>query len=237
MEAGSTAHDISVGQDDLDFTVVRIEPFSELIGGPVRRQSMMIRTKPEGVRSEPGDIDLQVYTLRRFVDLAARGNPSVLMILFAPVEYRLVDLGFPSETIAHLTRSKKAAAAYRGYMNQQIERWTGARGQKSVSRSELEDSHGYDTKYAAHAVRLGIQGFEYLTTGRLTLPMPKADAEAIKALRRGEMDEPGALAWAQQLLTELERAAERSDLPDDVDARAIESFLVSTYAGHLRVAL
>lgn len=232
VEAGSTAHDISVGQDDLDFTVVRLEPFSELITGPSRRQSMMLRTKPEGYKSEPGDIDLQVYTLRRFVELASGGNPAVLMILFAPAEYRPIDNEFPAETIANLTRSKRAGSAYRGYMNQQIERWTGTRGQKNVSRPDLEDAHGFDTKYAAHTVRLGIQGKEYLRTGRLTLPMRKDQAERIKALRRGEKSEQEALSWAERLLRELEEATDQSPLPDEIDSEAIDDFLVAFYANH-----
>lgn len=55
-EAGSTAHGISVGLDDLDFAVVRIESSHERVVGDLRAQSQTIRTKPEGKRSEPGDI-------------------------------------------------------------------------------------------------------------------------------------------------------------------------------------
>ncbi len=230
VEAGSTAHGISVGSDDLDFTVVRIEPFWELVNGNPRRQSMMLRSKPEGIRSEPGDIDLQVYTFRRFVSLAAAGNPSVLMILFAPESYRLVDDGFPAAEIADLAKSRRAAAAYRGYMDRQIERWMGSRGQKNVRRPELEEAFGYDTKYAAHTIRLGVQGIEYLNSGALTLPLPDVVASRIRDVRGGRSPESEALEWAHELKDELERAAEVSQLPDRPDQQAIDRFLSDFYA-------
>lgn len=56
-----------------------------------------------------------------------------------------------------------------------------------TNRPELVAVHGYDTKYAMHALRLGIQGVELLTTGRITLPVPTADGERLRAVRRGEV--------------------------------------------------
>ena len=38
--------------------------------------SVMQRTQPEGSRSGPGDTDRTLHSLRRFVRLAASGNPS-----------------------------------------------------------------------------------------------------------------------------------------------------------------
>ena len=101
----------------------------------------------------------------------------------------MVDAGFPASEIADLTRSRRAAAAYRGYMEKQIEPWIGSRGQKNVKRPELELAHGYDTKYAAHTIRLGVQGVEYLATGALTLPMPEAVAARIRDVRNGKLSE------------------------------------------------
>jgi hypothetical protein len=233
IEAGSTAHAISVGSDDLDFTVVWMESLDQLVIGRPGLQSMMLRTKPDGVRSEPGDIDLQVYTLRRFMSLAATGNPSVLMILFAPPEYWMVNGGLRTDQIAGLVRSKRAAATYNGYLEQQLGRWRGERGQKNVNRSELVEAHGFDTKYAAHALRLGIQGIEYLSTGRLTLPMPEEDAARIRAVRSGEVSEDDALAWAYQLKDELGAAAAASTLPENPDQKAINNFLVAVYRERL----
>ena len=62
--------------------------------------------------------------------------------------------------------SKRAGRGYRGYLGGQRERLLGSRGQKRVNRPELVEAHGYDTKYAMHAIRLGYQGIELLETGR-----------------------------------------------------------------------
>lgn len=211
-EVGSTAHGISVddpNNDDLDLTIVRFEEWPELVTGDPNRQSMMIRTQPDGVRSRMGDIDLNVYTVRKFAKLAAGGNPSILGAIFSPRQERKT-LDF--EQLARIVASKQASNAFLGYMRQQIDRWVGARGQRSVSRPELVEQFGYDTKYAAHTVRLGIQGVEYLTTGRFSMPI--LGAEDIKAIRRGEVTEREALALAHELEGSLQEALIASPLPE-----------------------
>jgi hypothetical protein len=73
--------------------------------------------------------------------------------------------------------------------------------------------HGYDTKYAMHALRLGLQGVELLSTGRITLPGPEPDRTYLRSIRRGErpLDEVvAAIADAEErgLLVEGGRGAE-----------------------------
>jgi hypothetical protein len=152
------------------------------------------------------------------------------MILFAPPAFRLIDSGFPADVIADLTRSRRAADAYRGYMEKQIQRWRGSRGQKNVTRPELEAAHGYDTKYAAHTLRLGVQGIEYLTTGVLTLPMPEPVAGRIRDVRAGRVGEQEALDWVDRLQEDLDQAAAGSPLPDRPDQAATARFLADFYA-------
>ena len=55
-----------------------------------------------------------------------------------------------------------------------------------TNRPELVAVHGYDTKYAMHALRLGLQGTELLTTGRTTLPVPEPHRAYLRSIRRGE---------------------------------------------------
>ena len=87
VEVGSTAHGTGLpGGEDLDLTAVVVESAEEVLGlAPGGPATIMQRTQPEGVRSGPGDIDRTVHPLRRFLYLAASGNPSVLMSLWAPV--------------------------------------------------------------------------------------------------------------------------------------------------------
>ena len=82
--------------------------------------------------------------------------------------------------------SRLAGRGYLGYLRGQKERLLGSRGQKRVNRPELVEAHGYDTKYAMHAARLGYQGLELLETGELTLPMPEPERSRVMAIRTGE---------------------------------------------------
>jgi hypothetical protein len=68
--------------------------------------------------------------------------------------------------------SKLAAERFLGYLNAQNAAMTGEAG-AHTNRLELVAVHGYDTKYAMHALRPGLQGVELLTTGRITLPVPE----------------------------------------------------------------
>lgn len=209
-EVGSTAHGMSVNkQDDLDLTVVRVETFPELVVGDSSRGSMMIRTAQGNSRSMPGDIDLNVYTLRKFASLIAVGNPSILGAIYSPIRY--VDAGVDWDELNSITATVHAGQAFLGYMEQQISRWTN--NVKKPSRPELVEAHGYDTKYAAHAIRLGYQGIEFMQTGRYSMPLQKEQGAFLRNVRRGEVPEEEAFEAANWVKASLQSAVIESNLP------------------------
>src|SRR5690606_28653325 len=83
---GSTIHGVSVGgQDDRDEMGICIEPPDYVIG--LRHfETHVWRTQPEGVKSGPGDLDLTIHSLRKFMRLAAKGNPTIITLLYLPDE-------------------------------------------------------------------------------------------------------------------------------------------------------
>ena len=210
---GSTAHGLHLaGTDDRDEMGVAVEPPDRVIGLTAFEQHIH-RTAEERLKHHPaadqrahgrtppsqaGDLDLTVYSLRKYAKLAASGNPTVQILLF--VEPLFVNRwGARLRENAHLFASKEAGARFLGYLQAQRERLLGQRGQMRVTRTELIKRHGYDTKFAMHAVRLGYQGIEYLETGRLTLPMAEG-REYCMAVRLGEVP----LAEVVKVLEELE---------------------------------
>lgn len=259
---GSTAHGLHLtGTDDRDEMGIAVEPPDRVIGltgfeqhihrtaeerlrhNPTADQRYRGRTPP----SQAGDLDLTVYSLRKFAKLAANGNPTVQILLF--VEPLFVNRwGLLLRENAHLFASKEAGARFLGYLQAQRERLLGQRGQMRVTRTELVERHGYDTKFAMHAVRLGYQGVEYLETGRLTLPMD-AGREYCMSVRRGEV----ALAEVVQVLEDLERqlcmltygqdglpetvpgrrdySKGTSRLPEKADRQRLDELLVEIYTG------
>ena len=98
---GSTVHGLHHGgQDDRDEMAVFVEPPEFLLGlarapgirgGLYGFEHYVERTQPEGARSGPGDLDLVAYSLRKYVRLALKGHPTILLLLFVPDELLLVE--------------------------------------------------------------------------------------------------------------------------------------------------
>lgn len=203
---GSEVHGINIpGSDDHDEMGVFIEPRDLVYGvtedtaDPNAQPGMdhhVWRTKPEGERSGHGDTDLVIYSLRRYLRLCIKGHPTVLLPLFAPesqvlLSNRLGDVLRESRT---LFLSQDSVHRFIGYMARQRQLMMGAGPQgKLPNRPELVDAYGYDTKYASHALRLALQGYEVATTGHLTLPMPDGDRERVLAIKRGDVTQQDAL--------------------------------------------
>lgn len=238
---GSTVHGLHHGgQDDRDEMAVFVEPPEYLIGlarargirgGLYGFEHYVERTQPEGVRSGPGDLDLVAYSLRKYVRLVLKGHPTILLPLFVPERDIVLktDLGETLRALRPALLSKLAGRGYLGYLKGQKERLLGARGQKRVNRPELVEAHGYDTKYAMHAARLGYQGLELLETGWLTLPMPESDRSRVMAIRTGERSFEEALAEIEDVERRLAEALERTTLPPKPDRAAVDAFLLDAY--------
>jgi hypothetical protein len=238
---GSTVHGLHHGgQDDRDEMAVFIEPPEFLLGlarakgirgGLYGFEHFVERTQPEGVRSGPGDLDLVAYSLRKYVRLALKGHPTILLMLFVPEDSILVRTALGEELRGLRTAilSRRAGRGYLGYLGGQKERLLGARGQKRVNRPELVDAHGYDTKYAMHAARLGYQGIELLDKGFVTLPMPEPERSRVMAIRTGDRSFDEAVAEIEKVEARLGDALEKTDLPAAPDREAVDDFLVHAY--------
>ncbi len=229
-EVGSTIYLGETGQDDLDLAGGFIEDPAVTISSQPKSHS--IRTQLEGERSRVGDIDIIMHPLRKFASLLMGGNPSIITQAFSPN----VVIGYgwipPIITAIHgAAVSQRAGAAFEGYMTQQMERWRGERGQKNVSRPELVEAYGFDTKYAYHAIRLGIQGIEYLRTGKLTLPIPEPERTELMSVRTGGYTEAQAYDWAQAVRAELREVRAYSPLPPRPAVSRVQELVADAYLG------
>ncbi len=238
VEVGSTAHGTGLpGGEDLDQLGVVVEPADLVVGLDEHGfATVMQRTQPEGQRSGPGDIDRTLHSLRRFLRLAASGNPSILMSLWAPVEFS-TEAGIELRGLADAFIGRHVIPRYRGYMQSQAERLLGLRGgghgrRGGGRRDELIAAHGYDTKYAMHCARLGYQCVELLTTGRLQLPIQGEPAEWLRAVRRGDVGFDDWWTRSLELDAILERLARDDTLPAGPDRPRIESWSTRVHLDH-----
>ncbi len=199
-------------------------------------RTVMQRTQPEGSRSGPGDTDRTLHSLRRFIRLAASGNPSILMSFWSPVLYTTPE-GQELQELGGAFVGRHVIPRYRGYMHAQAQRLLGVRGRGhgrrgGGGREELIAEHGYDTKYAMHCARLGFQGLELLANGRLELPIAGEPADWLRAVRRGDVSFDEWWIRALDLDRQLEQLTSDETLPPGPDRRTIQDWSVST---HLRL--
>ncbi len=235
VEVGSTAHGTGIpGGEDYDQLGVVVEQPDQVLGLDDRGfRTVMQRTQPEGVRSGPGDVDRTLHSLRRFVRLAASGNPSVLMTLWAPVDHATAE-GVELQALGEAFVGRHVVPRYRGYMQSQTQRLLGVRGgghgqRGGGRREELIAAHGYDTKYAMHCARLGFQCQELLTTGGLALPVQGEPAEWLRAVRRGEVSFDDWWTTVLRLDRELEALEHDERFRPEPDRSRIDEWTISTH--------
>lgn len=255
VQVGSGVHGTSIsGQDDRDEMGICLEPPRFVTGlarvprgidesrheiGFEQYQRHTVWDKPGGLdnRSGAGDLDVVVYSARKWSRLALAGNPTVLLALFVPddeVMYRN-EVGVELVNNAHRFVSRLAAERFLGYLRSQKAAMTGQAG-AHTNRPELVAVHGYDTKFAMHALRLGIQGVELLSTGRITLPVPDPDRAYLRAIRRGEVGRQevvAAVSGAEARLTDLRNS---TSLPDEPDRAWVDAWLHRSHLAYWGVS-
>lgn len=228
---GSSVHGTAIDeQGDRDEMGICIEP-PEYVCGLHEFEQYIFRTQPDGRRSGPGDLDLTVYGVRKWMRLAVQGNPTVLLPLFVHDADVLVrtELGDELRALAPSILSRRAGDRFRGYLQAQRDRLLGVRGGKHTNRPELIDVYGFDTKYAMHMVRLGIQGVELLETGTVTLPLRDPWRTWLRELRVGGHTREEALDVAGEMEARIEALRATSPLPPEPDIEAVNRWLVSAH--------
>ena len=234
---GSGVHGIAIeGTDDHDEMGVFIEPEECIIGARRPVDHYVYRTQPEGARSGPGDTDLVMYSLRRYLRLATKGNPTALLPLFAPRDdvLTITPLGEELRGLGPAFLSRQAVHRFLGYMESQREKLLGGR-KGAPSRPELVARHGYDTKYASHALRLAHEGLEIVRDGRLTLPMPGPARERVRQVKRGEVPSlHEVVAEIDGIRDEVQARlqAGHTPLPEQPDVVRISAWSVSAHRRH-----
>lgn len=223
---GSEAHGTYVPStdpdsiDDRDVMGVVVPPRDYYLG----------MKKWEGAESIKGEWDVVLYEVRKFAGLLGRQNPNVLSMLWLEPEDYLHVGPVGQKLLDHrdLFRSRRAASdAFVGYARGQLKRMTHYKfeGYMGAKRKELVDRHGYDTKNAAHLVRLLHTGLEYLRTGRLQVRRTW-DVDVILKIKRGGWSLHEVRDYADRKFEEFKEVYDESPLPPVVNWEAINRLVV-----------
>ena len=224
---GSELHGAKVqGTDDLDIYGVYVEP-PELVLGLDSIPHFVWSTAGNERRNGPMDVDITLYSLRKWAGLACKGNPTALHFLFT-------KSALHSKTWTKiLTRkdvflSRSCVPQFLGFADAQLKRMTGQLGRgKKGQRPELEEKYGYDVKAGMHVLRLLYECQELVSTRRITLPRPERDL--LIRVRTGKYSIDKVLAMAQKQFADCEAAAKASSLPEKIDRAALSRLLAESY--------
>jgi uncharacterized protein len=225
---GSELHGAKVKDtDDLDIYGVYLEP-PELVLGLDKQDFYVWSTAGNERRNGPDDVDVCLYSLRKWAGLAAKGNPTALHFLFSRSS---APKPGPWEQVLksrEVFLSRHAALQFRGFAEAQVRRLQGLGTGKKGQRHELIGVHGYDIKAAMHVIRLLNEGIELMRSGTITLPRP--EKELLITIRTGNYGSfERLLNLANSLFRDLEEAEAQSGLPEKADRTRISALLSETY--------
>jgi hypothetical protein len=175
-----------------------------------------------------GEWDVVVYESRKAIRMLAQGNPNVLSMLWTE----------PGDVISanaagrllldrrDLFAGRHVYQPFVGYAVAQLRKMEGGanRGYMGEKRKRLVERFGYDTKNAAHLIRLLRMGAEFLRDGELHVR--RDDAQELLAIRRGEWSLAAVQAEAERLFRRVEDVYAQSTLPERPDRDAVNALAV-----------
>lgn len=154
-------------------------------------------------------------------DLSSGGNPCGTR----RGELILTDGSFPKETqpkfIVYYDQTE-----YESSKNNWSNYWTWVKN-RNDKRSELERKFGYDTKHAAHLVRLMRMGCEILEEGVVHVKRP--DAKELLSIRNGAKSYEEIIAMSEAFEERLDEAYKKTSLRKSVDVNAAADILIEIY--------
>ncbi len=105
-------------------------------------------------------------------------------------------------------------------------------GYMGDKRKQLVLEHGYDSKNAAHLIRLLRMSVEFFKTGEMVVTRT-SDRDELLAIKRGQVSLADVKVMAVDLFEQARLAKESSSLPDHPDREGADRLLVELVSNHL----
>lgn len=225
--AGSRLYGMNVPTSDYDYVGALIEPADYRLGLLSHKDQRGF----EQYEFKGDNFEGSVYSLWKLATMFAEANPTILCLMFAdPI---VDEFGICTDEFRKMVTSRKSGYRFMKYMEAQRKSMIGQRA-KHVTRLDLIAEHGFDTKFAAHLIRLGYQGCEFLATGKITLPMPDEDLVAgclknVLDIRNGLWSIDEVLDEAEALQDRMEALLVTTTLPVEPDWAALSGWVCERY--------
>ena len=105
---------------------------------------------------------------------------------------------------------------------------------RNKARAVLEEKFGFDTKHAAHLVRLMRQGKEILQTGKLLVDRTGIDADELRAIRGGAWSYDQLEQYAKDCDKEMGELYTTTTVRDRPDHDAVHELCVDLVGDYLQ---
>ena len=235
MYRGSIAHGMYVPKenpnsiDDKDIMAVCVPPIDYYYG--------LKHYGSHGTREiKQNEWDIVIYEAKKMISLLAKGNPNVLMALWLEKKHylKITEAGQMLIDNKHLFVGKHVYKSFTGYAYGQLKRMEhlAFKGYMGEKRKQLVEKFGYDTKNAAHLIRILRMGIEFLIDGFLYVE--RHDSQQLLQIKRGEWTLDKVKREADRLFISAEQAYINSKLPIEPDKEKINKLCVEIIRQSLR---
>ena len=173
--------------------------------------------------------DIVIYEARKMISLLKKGNPNVLSMLWLDEKHYLHRTPAGDLLIQNrdLFVGQHVYHSFVGYAHGQLHRMTHLATDAAYmgkKRREVVQEHGYDTKNAAHLIRILRMGAEFLKDGYLHVARP--DNNQLLDIKRGEWTLDQVKAEAERQFIRAQEAFDRSTLPLQPDSVYVNGLCV-----------
>ena len=173
--------------------------------------------------------DIVVYELKKFISLLAKGNPNVLSLLWVDEKHVIhqTEEGKLLRKNKDLFIGKHIYFSFSGYAKDQLYKMEhlAFQGYMGEKRKQLVEKFGFDTKNAAHLIRLLRMSVEFLKDGNLIISRP--DAEELISIKKGKWTLDQIKKEAESLFEKAKEAYEKSPLPSEPNHEAVNELCVT----------
>lgn len=161
--------------------------------------------------------DKIIYDLRKFIKLAASGNPNILELLFIPSKYWVEAGPIWKELVKRRDwfLSKQVKGPFYGFATSQY---------KKIVKSE-----NVNGKNLAHMVRLFNMVHELLADGELNVERPERDL--LIDLRKNPWNVEQIKVWYNGRLGDINQAYKKTQLPEKPDLEKIDKLCEDIISG------
>jgi uncharacterized protein len=227
---GSQLYGTATAKSDKDFKGFGFEDIDQIIGLRNFEQQEYSNHEPDG----PTKMEGTCYSIRRYLQLCLKGNPTVIEIAFADKAHWMLDTPVGQEICDYVRKNfltKHLFKPYSAYHMAQMRKLQSM--ERTGKRAEEVKKFGLDTKFAGHAYRLARQCAIVMREGTLRPTLDPDDKIMCLDIRAGKYNKEEVLAILKTVDEDMYSAYKVTTLPEAPNFNKANDFMVDVYRRYL----